>query len=381
MANKKKLKAVQAAQTRKRKRNKRKKRALILGIEIIILLFLLGTAYVMAKYDKFQSVSINSEDLNINKGAKKEGYTTVALFGGDSREGQLEKGTHADTIIVVSIDNKSGEVRMSSIYRDTLLQQMNERYHKANNAYFHGGPEEAIQMLNKNLDLDIEDYVTVDFKAMADVVDLMGGVEINVTEPEANMINEYLGETASVAGKEAKWLSGGGVYNLDGPQAVTYARIRKLEGGDYKRAERQRTVIKALFEKVRKTDLPTLNKIVDKVFPQVSTSFSLKDILGLASGVMKYKLADSQGFPFERDDSIRYKSAGSVVVPVGLAENVQELHAFLYPKEDNSEVSDTVRNISAEITYLTGIERPKEMDQKSLEDGSDASNEPAISEE
>ena len=134
----------------------------------------------MAKYDKFQFVNINKDDIEVNEGIMLEGYTTIALFGGDSREGQLEEGTHADTIIVVAIDNESKDIRMASIYRDTLLKQMNDTYRKANNAYFVGGPEEAINMLNKNLDLDIEDYATVDFKAMSDVVDLMGGIEITV---------------------------------------------------------------------------------------------------------------------------------------------------------------------------------------------------------
>ena len=172
---KQQLKAVRAAKARKKRRNRRRRRAVLLAFEIIILMLLLGTAYVMAKYDKFQTVTIDADDIEINEGADREGYTTVALFGGDSRDGQLEAGTHADTIIIVAIDNSSKEIRMASVYRDTLLEQMDQTYHKANQAYFRGGPTEAINMLNKNLDLDIENYVTVDFKAMSDVVDLLGG--------------------------------------------------------------------------------------------------------------------------------------------------------------------------------------------------------------
>ena len=168
------LKAVQGAKARKRRRSRRRRRAVLLAFEIIILMMLLGTAYVMAQYDKFQTVTIDAEDVEINEGAEKEGYTTIALFGGDSRDGQLEEGTHADTIIIVSIDNQSKEIRMASIYRDTLLQQMDREYNKANYAYFHGGPKEAINMLNKNLDLDIEDYVTFDFGAISHVIDLLG---------------------------------------------------------------------------------------------------------------------------------------------------------------------------------------------------------------
>ena len=121
--NQRNLKAVQAAKARKKRRNRRRRRAIVLAIEVIILLALSATAFVMAKYDKFQRVEINSDDIKINSGVKKEGYTTVALFGGDSREGELEAGTRTDTIIVVALDHKEGVIRMASIYRDTLLQQ------------------------------------------------------------------------------------------------------------------------------------------------------------------------------------------------------------------------------------------------------------------
>lgn len=369
MAKRRELAAIRAAKARKRRRRRKRLRAAIIFIETFILIMLMGTAYVMAKYDKFQKVDIDKGDIEVNEGIKLEGYTTVALFGGDSREGQLEEGTHADTIIIVSIDNESKEIRMASIYRDTLLKQMNDTYRKANNAYFVGGPEEAINMLNKNLDLDIEDYATVDFKAMADVVDLMGGIEITVTDAEAKMMNKYIGETAKAAKKTANELESGDTYTLDGPQAVTYSRLRKLEGGDYRRTERQREVIKKLFEKVTTTDLATINEIIDTVFPQVSTSFSLKKIIGLASALMDYKLGESTGFPFEKADGITYPEAGDVVVAQGLAENVKELHEFLYPNETEVEVSDMVQMISEEITIETGVVRPAELDADPEEDG------------
>lgn len=379
--SKKQLKAVQAAKARKKRRNRRRKRAVILAVEIIILLLLSGTAYVMAKYDKFQRVSIDSDDIKVNKGVELKGYTTMALFGGDSREGQLEAGTHADTIIVVVMDHDNKEIRMASVYRDTLLEQEDGSYNKANHAYFSGGPVDAINMLNKNLDLNIEDYATVDFKAMADVVDLIGGIEIDVTDAEADMLNKYIGETAKAAKKEAHKLQGAGSYNLDGPQAVTYARLRKLEGGDYKRTERQRLVIQKIFEKAVKTDIATLNEIVDTVFPQVSTSFTLKEIVNLGTAGITYKLTDSTGFPFDKDDSVRYQGT-SVVIAQGLAENVQELHEFLYPNEKEYEVSETIRSISDDIMNTTGVTRPPELDEEPAEGGesSDISEQDSLEE-
>ncbi len=379
MARKKEsLKAVEAAEARKRRRSRKKKRAIFLGVEIVLLILLLGAAFVMAKYDKFQTVAIDADDIKINEGVKTEGYSTYVLFGGDSRQGQLEAGSHSDTIILVSLDNESKEIRMVSVYRDTLMEQMAMDYHKANQAYFRGGPVEAINMLNKNLDLAIEDYATVDFKALADVVDLVGGVEISVTDAEANALNKYISETARVAGKEAHTLSGGGTYTLDGPQAVTYARLRKLEGGDYKRTERQRVVIKALFGKVKKIDVKTLNSIIDTVFPQVSTSFELKELVALAAALPEYKLGDNAGFPFDKTDGT-FTSAGSVVVALGHAENVAQLHKFLYPKEEK-EVSATVQQISDNITNITGVVRPAELDNNST-DETDNEKVPVISTE
>lgn len=340
---------------KKRKKSRRKKRVLFLLAEIVILAILLGVGYVILKYDKFQVTSFDEGEIKVNDGANQEGYKTIALFGGDSREGQLEEGTHADCIIVASIDNQTKEVKMTSVYRDTLMEQANGELKKANNAYFVGGPKDAINMLNQNLDLDIQDYVTVDFKALADTVDLLGGIEIDIKEEEIQYMNEFLEETAQVAGKEANFIEAAGVQRLDGSQAVTYARIRSTAGGDYTRTERQRLVLEKIFDKVLHTKLGTINKIIDKVFPQVSTSFSLKDLLTLAAGTAQYQLGETKGFPFELTDG-NVEGVGSSVIPLGFAENVQELHEFLYPKDEYT-VSEEVRAIAGEIESLTGYTR------------------------
>lgn len=366
---KKTLKVEKAIKARKKRKKRRIKRIGFLVFELLLFVFLVGAAFVVTKYGKFQKIAIDEEDIGINDGIEDvEGYTTVVLFGGDSREGQLGAGTHADTMIVVSIDNQTRELRMASIYRDTLLQQKDMQYHKANHAYFHGGPEEALLLLNKNLDLNLTDYVTVDFKVLVDVVDLLGGIDLDVSQAEVDNINDYLEETADVAGTKTEFLKEPGMQHLDGAQTVTYARIRSTGGGDYERTERQREVVETLLKKVLKTDVKTINKIIDKVFGQVSTSFSLKEIISLASGVSKIKIGETTGFPFEVDDSQSYGNAGSVVIPIGLDKNVEHLHQFLYPKEKKEGVSDTVQEISDEISYITGVVRPAEMDEEKAKD-------------
>lgn len=352
------LKARKRAEQKARKKKRRLKRAMVLIVEILILAMLGGIAYIMAKYDKFQTVTFGDGEIISNEGVKREGYMTVALYGGDSREGALGKGAHSDTIIIASINNDTKEVRLASVYRDTLTEQMNGKIQKANYAYFSGGPKDAINMLNKNFDLDIQDYVMVDFKALADAIDLLGGIEVDVTDDEAREVNNYIDETGSVAGKKANHLTTGGKQTLDGVQAVTYARIRKNVGGDYKRTERQRIVIEKVAKKAKTMKLTMVNKIIDQVFPQISTSFSLGDMIELAAGALDYELGETTGFPMEAMDG-SVKGVGSIVAPVGVVENVKELHEFLYPGEEYAGPSETVQQIAQKIETLSGITREK----------------------
>ncbi len=354
MKKRRSLKNVKAERAAKRRKSRRIKRVLFLILELIILFVLLAIGYVIHKYGEVSSDIFSDSAIEINDGVEKDGYTTVALFGGDSREGELEAGTHADTIMIASINNATKEIKIVSVYRDTTMRQKDGEILKANSAYFMGGPQEAINMLNRNLDLDIQDYVTVDFKILAEVIDLLGGIEVDVTATEAEEINKYIYETATVAEKAANPVEEG-LQTLDGVQAVTYARIRKNVGGDYARTERQRYVIGKIAEKVKQTDLATINEIINSAFERVSTSFKLGEAIQLAAGVMEYQIGETSGFPFEKTDGAM-EGVGSVVVPLGMKENVEELHAFLYPDEEYA-ASDTVIDIAADIAYLTGYSR------------------------
>lgn len=348
------LKAAKAERAAKKRRAKRRKRIIVLLVEILILIILLCIGYVMLKYDKVQHNPFEEGEIEKNEGVDLEGYTTIALFGGDSREGELEEGTHADTIMLVSIDDDSKEVRIASVYRDLIIKRPDGELGKANSAYFYGGSKEAVNMLNQNFDLNIEDYVTVDFSALAEVVDLLGGIEIGVTDEEAAEINRHIDETARVVEKEANYMAGG-LQTLDGVQAVTYARIRKNVGGDYARTERQRVVIQKLVEKAKKTDLIALNNIIDAVLSNISTSISLEEMTGLASDAFVYEICESKGYAFEYIDG-KVEGIGSVIIPLGVKENVEELHRFLYPKEEYI-ASDTVMEIAQEIEAVTGYTR------------------------
>lgn len=334
----------------KKQRQKRKIIFTILAIFLIIIL--LVVAFVASKLGKLDKQSLDHVQINSDLDTSSmKGYKTMVLFGIDNRSNGNFKSGNSDTMILASINNKTGDVKMCSVYRDSYLDTGDNAFGKANDAYEKGGPERAINMLNKNLDLNITDYVATDFNALVEVVDLLGGVDIDVTDEEVPFVNGYGEEITKVTGKTTKQI-GPGMQTLDGVQATSYARIRGTDGWDFKRTERQRLVISKLFEKAKKASLPTLNNVMDKALPYVSTSLSNTDILGMMTQAGKYKLGDNTGFPFDHA-SATIPKWGQVVVPSNLAANVTKLHQFLY-SEDNYKVSPTVQKISDTIQSKFG---------------------------
>lgn len=342
---------------KKTSRRKRQKRKIILVIVVVLLaLVFLAVAFAWTKYDKMGKVLIKDKDVKINDLSVEtkevlEGYDSIALFGLDNREqDNLERG-NSDTIIIVSINKKTGEIKMASVYRDTYLDIDENKFRKANAAYANGGPKQAIEMLNKNLDLDITDYVSVDFSSLIEAIDLLGGIEVDLTEEEAGYLNGYIDST-DYHGHNSSHVSAGENVHLDGVQATSYARIRYTTGWDYKRTERQRTVITKMFEKAKQCDLLTLNKMLDEMLPQISTSLSPTELLGLAGNAAKYNMGENTGFPFDKESG-NVGSLGDMVIPVDLENNVVQLHQFLYSNESYVS-SQTVKDLSAAIRANTG---------------------------
>ena len=328
--------------------------------ELIILIPLLVFGFLYVQFEKrlgnIDTVNIQSGDIQVNEevenNAVLHGYTNIALFGVDSRDGSMDY-TNTDTIIIASINNDTKVVKLVSIYRDTYLNIGEDRYGKANAAYANGGPEQAISMLNTNLDLNITDYVTVDFNAVVECVDLLGGVEMTVTDEEAVLMHGYMDEISKLTKKKSKYLPGAGTYTMDGVQACAFARIRYTAGDDYKRTERQRAVLTAMIQKAQKADLKTINSLIDEVFGDIKTSYSNTDLIALASQVFNYSLGETTGFPFEKN-TITLGSKGSVVVPCDLKSNVIQLHQFLYD-DTEYEPTDTVKSNSEKIISDTGF--------------------------
>lgn len=349
-----------AGSNRKRRRPKRGfaawpiwKKILIIVFGVLILLISLGLAILASKYHKINTKTLDTEALNISQevteNVAQTGYLNVALFGLDTRTDLTEdvEGTRSDTIMIASINLETKAVKLCSVYRDTYLQQDDGTYEKANAAYSFGEAQEAVALLNKNLDMDIQHYVSVDFKAMVDVIDALGGIDIDVQQEEIDYINGYATEIIKNTGVDTWAVTDPGMQTLTGTQATAYARIRYTSGDDYRRTERQREVLTQIVKKAQNSNLLTINKIIDKVFPEIQTNFTLKEILSYSKDAMKYQLGETTGFPFDKEAQT-LSGVGSVVLPMTLESNVTQLHQYFFG-EDGYTPSSTVVAISGEI--------------------------------
>ncbi len=300
----------------------------------------------MPNAPKVQMPQLQNTNISIETQEKMEGYWTVAVFGVDSREGTLGKGTRSDMQMILNVDLGTGEIRIVSVYRDTYLRiDDKERYDKINEAYFRGGPKQAIEALKDNLDLTIDDYASFSWKAVADAINLLGGIDVDISHEEFRVINGFITETVESTGVGSHHLKKEGPNHLDGVQAVAYARLRKMDT-DFKRTERQREVVDLALKKAREADAATLSKVAAAVFPQISTSVGMKDILPLMKNIKRFHMTDTEGFPSKLKDVMIGKR--DCVVPVTLESNVIRLHQFLFDDEIY-EPSDTVKEISRQI--------------------------------
>lgn len=367
--------------TRKQKRllKKRRRRRILFGIEIFILLILIAGVFIYAKLGKMNFTSLDFSKIGVNSGISNnkvmKGYTTIGLVGLDNRSTKLKSG-NSDTMIIASINNDTKKVKLVSVYRDTYLRigedsEGNGQYSKANAAYAKGGAEQFLNMLNTNLDLNVTDFVSVDFQAVAEAVELLGGIDVELKEEEVVHLNNYCVETSKVTGMDYTPLEKKeGTHHLNGVQTVAYARIRYTAGNDFRRAARQREVIYKIVEKAKKSDIATLSKILDKVFPNIYTSFTKAEILQMGMSMLSYDIEDQTGFPFDHLYGQRVKDAmggKDVVLPVTLESNVIKLHEFLYP-EDSYTPSEEVKAYSQRIVDQSGFGEESRLDHS--EDGS-----------
>lgn len=340
----------------------------VTGIVLFVVFLILTIGYVSAnksyKYNQMDIRPIKNSDLVVNEGVKEQtkGYTTIALYGVDSRDSNLDTGTNSDAIILLSINKDTKEVKMVSVYRDTLLQIQSDSQttHKVNYAYQLGGALMSINTLNANLDLAISDYITVDFNAMADIINALGGVEVTVTEDEVNNLNKNLAEQIGISGKYSEGVHEAGTKVLNGQQAVAYSRIRSTGKGDITRTMRQRTVLLGLVNKMINADSKMISNLIDVSFSCISTSLTKNEVTSLAKDIADYKITGNIGFPFAYTP-MSLDGKGSVIVAADLNANVTALHEYLYGTSGYTP-STTASSISTEVSSETGVAATEAID-------------------
>ena len=334
------------------------RRIIILSVlEVITLFCIFSYAYVrralnQIQHPDFAVENVENKDLTEENLTKMKGYWNIAAFGVDSRDNSVGKGNNSDVIMIISINQETGEVRICSVFRDSYMSIGNGSYNKINAAYAVGGPELAVKALNQDLDLNITDYITFNWKAVATGVNILGGVDVELSKAEFYYINSYITETVKVTKIGSTQLEHAGMNHLDGVQAVAYARLREMDT-DYARTERQRKVIALSYEKAKKADLATVNSLAGNILSMVATNISWQDVMNVATNVSKYHIGETGGFPFSRGEGDVGRKGG-LRHPAPLESNVKDLHKLLFD-DDDYQCSETVKNISARIISDTGI--------------------------
>ena len=349
--------------------NERKKKKMNKGLKIFLIILLIlfitvaglgvaGYTFVNGKIGKMQKENIDTTAVGINEETKQElkGYRNIALLGIDSRADDYGLGNRSDCIIIASINQETNEVKLISVYRDTYVyvtESGKERLDKITHAYSYGGAQNTLKSLNEVLDLNITEFVTVNFDAVISAVDSLGGVYIDIDSSEVNYINDYIDATSESSGVKSSHITHAGNQKLDGVQAVSYSRVRYTAGGDYKRTERMRTVVEAMLSKAKTLGIGQLNSFADTILPKIRTNISSSEIWGLVPKLASFKVTGSLGWPYETKGITLDRWYG---VPVTLQSNVEKLHKEAFGQDDY-EASDTVKEMSSAIIKKTGYSK------------------------
>ena len=340
-----------AIEKKKKRRKSILKILLIIFVVFIIIDLILaasGYFYLKSKLSKIQYVPIDKSQIYIDEAVKSNlaTYRNIALFGIDARKDTFSKGYRSDCIMILSLNEQTKEAKIMSLYRDSYLDIDEYGLDKVTHAYSYGGPKLALSTLNKNLDLNITEFVAVNFDTVRTVVDKVGGINMHITKEETKYINGYIDELNRIYKTNTKHITKEGDYKLNGIQALSYARIRYTEGGDYKRTERMRDVLNLVFEKVKHLSIPELNDLADEILPHVSTNITENEIMAMIPQIATINITDNFGWPYHKKGQMIKKVYYSV--PTSLEEDVKELHKQLF-NEDDYTPSETVQSIDKKI--------------------------------
>ncbi|MDD6919892.1 MAG: LCP family protein [Eubacteriales bacterium] len=354
-----------------KKRKKRKITKIIMYFLIVLLLLTLGVGIVGYLFlnktlSTFDNIKTTEKDFNIDPVVAKnlEDYENIAVIGIDARKNEDHALARADVLMVMSINKKTKEMKMLSVMRDTYMY-MNNRdgknfFDKATHSHFWAGPVSTVRMLNENLDLNIDKFLVFNWQSVADTVDTIGGIEVEIKPNEVYDMNEFGPQSAD--NTDGKWINvKAGKQKLNGAQALTYCRIRETSGGDPARTSRNRIVIEAIIKELKSHPFK-INDLSKNVFPKISTNLKTMDIIKLLPTGLRLKIGESKLYPYSFYGGLI--EGAWVAVPTPLDDNLEKLHKNMFDI-NNYKMSDTVKKINIKLQNKAGHLRANDSNEKS----------------
>lgn len=352
--------------------------------KILIALFVLvigvglgAFLYANNMLNKLNRIDVDKDELGI---VDVDGYVNFLIMGVDSRDMDDSKGSRTDALILVSLEEKTNKVKLTSIYRDTMLKMGDtKKYDKITHAFVNGGAKNTVKSLNQAMDLDIDNFVVINWKTVVDMVDAAGGVTLDIEDYEIDEMNACVAETARVVGDgNYKPITRSGKQVVDGYQAVGYGRMRNGVGDDIKRTERMRIVIESLLNKLKKSSPKTIDKVLKTTMPLIKTNIKKGDIFSLASRIPKYKIVKSESFPYHYTGGMI--DGASYIIPDTLKSSTIEFHKKVFgqkgykPSSKVISISNRIKEIAGGSNYIVDpnivtpkTEEPKEQEKPDTE--------------
>lgn len=306
----------------------------IIGILISIITIVIS-GYVIFTYEfsKVKSVKLNTADSDLgitspSPGTTREDIVNILLFGDDRRS--TDENGRSDSMMILSLNEKDKKIKLVSLMRDMYVSVGGHGMTKLTHAYSYGGAQLAIKTINQNLELYIRNYVKVDFAGLEKIVDMLGGVTIDVKEAEIQYLNSYVDEMANLEHISPTHVTKAGVQTLNGIQAVGYSRIRYVGNNDFERTERQRRVLTQLLEKINAEGKLSYPKLLSSMLPYVETSLKQSEILSLGIEAMTLGISNIEQSRVPYDG--HYYKVDSSIYYMGWDKDytIKELHKFLY---------------------------------------------------
>lgn len=333
--------------------NKRLRTILLVTLLVILTAGAYGVYYAYNVYDSMDVTPISTDkgtlgikpetENRINMFTNSKEVINILLLGTDKRE--PDEASRSDSMMILSIDPVSHNIKISSLMRDSYVEIKGRRPNKLGHAYAYGGPELAINTVNSNFDMNIEYYAVINYGGLINVIDALGGVDIDIKDYEIDMVNGYISDVAKIENVPFELLQTTGMQNLTGVQAVGYARVRYAGDGDFERTERQRSVLSSMFNKFTNLSAAQIPAVAAKLAPNVETNISLSNMIRISSSVYNAGIRNILQARFPTDDHAEGKLLSAWFYVFDKEETVEELHNFIYnneiPRSQVEEVEET----------------------------------------